>query len=74
MFRLAALTGGARIEACREHGMSVEQLMQKLRYLLDDARVEREYPVEVHRWRRILAGQRVARSRKRIAVSDQRWT
>lgn len=66
VFRLAALSGGARIEACRRYGLSETQLLQQLRHLLEDPAVERDHPVDVHRWRRILAGQRAARSRVRL--------
>lgn len=61
VFRLAAMAGGARIEACRAHGLSETQLLQRLVRLLGDPQAEREHPVEVHRWQRILAHRRCAR-------------
>lgn len=66
VFRLAALSGGARIEACRAHGMSETQLLQRLMQALRDPEVEAAHPVEVHRWRRIIAQQKRTRSRARL--------
>lgn len=45
-------------------GLSSPRFHQRLVALLRSPEAEREYPVEVHRWRRIMEGHRGARTRQ----------
>lgn len=59
----ADLPASQRAMVAADLGLSSPALHQRLLALLRSAEAEREYPVLVHRWRRIMDGRRRARGR-----------